>query len=313
MVECLWLLHLAQLLSFNNIYNVIENIIKWLNKPYYSPIYSTYNIIISVVFGLIVSLFLIVFQPFRIHLLGENLVLFCFGFGAISTLSIILILYFLPKLCKNFFNPETRTVLKQLILLNITVITIGSISHPYNIYIRKSIQQEYIAGYFKILSYSYAIGFFPILFWLYFDELELRRKRRKTSAYINQHNHFNVNIVQEEALFSFTSSQSNNDITIDINKLIYISSEGNYASFFIDEPTGVKEILFRTTLSKIEQDLKDYKNIVRCHKSYIINTRYISEYSGNARGYLIKTTKTDFNIPISRRFSKNDLKDFLTY
>ncbi|CAL2108898.1 putative HTH LytTR-type domain-containing protein [Tenacibaculum sp. 190130A14a] len=284
-----------------------------MNKPYYSPIYSTYNLIVSVVFGLIVSLFLIVFQPFRIHLLGENLVLFCFGFGCISTISIILILYFLPKLCKAFFNPETRTVFKQFILLNVTVITIGTISYPYNIYIRQSIGQEQIAGYLQILSYSYAIGFFPILFWLYFDEIELRKKRKKTTKYINEHNHFSTNIIHEESLFSFTSLQSNNQITLDINKLIYISSEGNYASYFIDEPTGVKEILFRTTLSKIEQDLKAYKNIIRCHKSYIINTRYISEYSGNARGYLIKTTKTDFNIPISRRFSKNDLKDFLSY
>lgn len=292
---------------------MIDQIKFWLNKPYYSPIYTTYNIIIGISFGIIISIFLIVFQPFRIHLLGENLVLFCLGFGCIATFSIIFILYFLPKIFKTYFNPETRTILKQLILLNIAIIVTASISYPYNIYIRKSIDQEYIAGYFQILAYSYTIGFFPIIFWLYYDEYEIRRIRKSNSQKINNKKEFNLSFTEEENLKTFQSDQSNSTLEIDTNKIVYISSEGNYASFFMDTPKGLKEVIFRITLTQISEELSNQKNIIRCHKSYIINSKYISEYSGNARGYIIKTSKTTFEIPVSRKFSKKDLELFLTY
>ena len=284
----------------------------WLNKPYYSPINSTYNLIISSAFGLIVTIFLIVFQPFNIHLLGKNVVLFCLGYGLISVLTIVFVLNFLPLIFKNYFEPDTRTILKQLILLNITVLVAASIAYPYNTFVRKSINQVYIAGYFEIVSQAYAVGFFPIIFWLYFDEYEIRRIRKKNSNRINESKGFNKSIANEEEIISLTSEKSNNTIDFDINKLVYISSEGNYASFFIDDNKGLKEVIFRITLSKIEEELNTYKHIVRCHKSYIINTKYISEYSGNARGYLIKTDKTNFDIPVSRRFTKKDLESFLT-
>lgn len=289
---------------------MIVKIKKWLNKPYYSPIFTYYNLSVSMIFGLIVTLFLIIFQPFRIYLLGENLVLFCFGFGLISTFSLIFILSTIPKIFKNYFNPESRTIFKQFILLNICLITTASIIYPYNTYIRESINQEYIAGYFKILLYSYSVGFFPILFWLYFDELIIRKKRKNKSDEVNllkrETNNSNTN-----EIITLTSKDTKDLISFKLNSLIYIKSEGNYVIINILDNGILKEKVFRTTLNKIEEKLLLKNNIIRCHKSYIINTNFIDSFSGNARGYFIKISNTNIEIPVSRRYNKEDLKRFI--
>jgi len=49
----------------------------------------------------------------------------------------------------------------------------------------------------------------------------------------------------------------------------------------------------------------DQKHFIRCHRSYIINIRFLQEYSYNS---LIM--KNDYTIPISRRY-QNQLKSFL--
>lgn len=184
---------------------MLNKIKNWLNKPYYSPINNTYKLIIAIAFGLIVTLFLIIFQPFNIHLLGKNAALFCLGYGVISVLTIVFILFFLPLIFKKYFSPDTRTILKQLILLNLTVIVAASIAYPYNTFVRKAINQENIAGYFKIVSQAYAVGFFPIIFWLYFDEYQIRKIRKKNSEKINRSKTFNSNFKEEENFVTITS------------------------------------------------------------------------------------------------------------
>jgi DNA-binding LytR/AlgR family response regulator len=101
------------------------------------------------------------------------------------------------------------------------------------------------------------------------------------------------------------------NISFVLDDLVYISSEGNYASFFIKSNNGIKERVLRNTLSNINKDLKDYKNIIRCHKSYIINSNYMDSISGNARGYFLESQTIPQQIPVSRKFKKENLKNLL--
>ena len=95
------------------------------------------------------------------------------------------------------------------------------------------------------------------------------------------------------------------NISFVLDDLVYISSEGNYASFFIKSNNGIKERVLRNTLSNINKDLKDYKNIIRCHKPYIINSNYMDSISGNARGYFLESQTIPQQIPVSRKFKKS--------
>lgn len=64
----------------------------------------------------------------------------------------------------------------------------------------------------------------------------------------------------------------------------------------------------RLTITERLDDLisrLDNKHFIRCHRSYIINIRYLHEYSYNSL-----VMKNDYTIPVSRRY-QNELKRFL--
>ena len=74
----------------------------------------------------------------------------------------------------------------------------------------------------------------------------------------------------------------------------------------------LKEHILRTTLTKIYKELSEYNHIIRCHKSYIINSNYMKEIRGNARGYTLKSPSIPFDIPVSRRFPKDSLINLIS-
>jgi len=58
---------------------------------------------------------------------------------------------------------------------------------------------------------------------------------------------------------------------------------------------------FRSTLSKLADELLVY-NIVRCHRSYLVNINAIKSVSGNAQGLKLQLKNTEQIIPVSRKY-----------
>ena len=101
------------------------------------------------------------------------------------------------------------------------------------------------------------------------------------------------------------------ELSFNTENLIYITSQGNYASFFIRTPNGIEEKIIRNTLTNITLELKEYSNFVRCHKSYIVNCKFMNSISGNARGYFLESELFSIQIPISRSYKKEELKNLI--
>ena len=57
-------------------------------------------------------------------------------------------------------------------------------------------------------------------------------------------------------------------------------------------------------MKKIEYDFLENKKIIRCHKSYFVNLSKVKTTSGNARALYLHINELDFQIPVSRNFSK---------
>lgn len=86
--------------------------------------------------------------------------------------------------------------------------------------------------------------------------------------------------------------------------MVYVTTESNYACFFIKDKRDLKEHILRLQLKAVEEKLKQYDNIIRCHRSYIVNTDAINNISGNARGHYLNVNGSSVNIPVSREVSK---------
>jgi len=100
-------------------------------------------------------------------------------------------------------------------------------------------------------------------------------------------------------------------LEINLRKLLYIEAQENYSNVVWTEGEKVQEKLLRVTLKNIEGQIED-TNVVRCHRSFIINTGVDFTILGNSNGYRLKSKLIQQTIPISRSLGKeivSKLKD----
>ena len=292
----------------------MKSFFNWLSTPYYFNPSIKFEIKMSLIFGFSVFIFLYVFQPFTLStfkdfLLEYTLIIGLFSFlGALTTLVIPSLIF------KDYFNEDNWTVGRNIFLILCGMLFTGSILWFYAGIYKESKGIEHLS--FSIfLVYTFLVGAIPSFVIVFINEKEIREKREKKAEEINTQKRKKRE--EKEILFDkeivIYSDNKKEQISFSVDNLIYITSQGNYASFFLKEDNNeIKEKILRVTLQKISIDLEKFSKIIRCHKSYIINSKYITDISGNARGYLLKCNYIPFDIPVSRSFSKNSIMQILT-
>lgn len=285
--------------------------INWLNKPYFFISSIKFNLFLSFIIGLFVFLFLYVFQPFGMYTMQNNLFTYCLGFGVVSFLTHNIMFIVIPNIFKSAFKDENWTVGKNILFIALLVTLIGVFNWLYNNKVQAISEKTPLVAFTKIISYTFILSVFPILIFTFITEHFYREKRIKVSKEIMKFRELKTVLKKEKEITIYGNNKEDN-LSFNLNDLIYISSQGNYASLFLNSNNKIKEHVLRTTLTSIISDLKKYKNIIRCHKSYIINSEYMNSISGNARGYFLESNKIQIQIPVSRSFSKQSLKSLLS-
>lgn len=288
---------------------MLKKLKEYLDTPYFFNPSFNFKLKVSIIFGGFIFLFLYVFQPFYISFYTEIILEFTLGISLIAFAGILFFLTISPLIFKKFFNEDNWTIGK-----NILFIIIGIVFMSYAIYYfgeTFKAPYNYISlSYFQYLFYSIMVAIIPCVFFISFNEKLTSSKRAlKANKIIKDR------IVPEKIISNNTKlfAQNNKEyIEFDSKNLVYITSQGNYASFFLRKEDYIKEEIIRITLTKVETELtKISASFVRCHKSYIINSNYIKDIKGNARGYLITLKDIPFDIPVSRNFTKQSLHHLL--
>jgi len=290
----------------------MHTLIQWFQKPYPFPATPKAKILISLGFGKFVFLFLYIFQPFNFGELDEKDLLFAIMFGLITTFIMFLNSFLLPLIFPIFFNTNKWVIYKMTIFVLGTILMIGVVNwFSFNQTVRGAEVEQNGLGFF--MSSTALIGFFPLLFYLYISE-KVKFKEHKTIAdSISKVKNTTIRVVNKdvknEILIKLYGENKKEVLELVLDDLLFISYEKNYSSVYHNEAGKIKEKLLRISLSKLEKQLSDYKNIVRCHKSYIVNTHQVEEIQGNARSYLLKIKQNDSRdkpmlIPVSRTFPK---------
>ncbi|ARV15755.1 LytTR family transcriptional regulator DNA-binding domain-containing protein [Polaribacter sp. SA4-12] len=290
----------------------MKSIISWLSKPYYFNPTIKFKLKMSLFHGLFLFLFLYVFRPFYLIELDLIILEYTLGIGIIAFLATFIILYFPALIFKEYFNEDNWTIGRNLFLMAIGITFIGILlwyfgemyKAPYNF--RKITLLQF-------LFYTFLVSLIPLTFFIFINEKNVRERREKRVFEIKEINRKNE-IDTSKKLNKEVSIHSDNgkeSITFHIDNLVYVTSQGNYASFFLKNEGDLKEKILRVTLTKIAIELKEYSYIIRCHKSYIVNINIINDISGNARGYLLKSDFITIDIPVSRSFSRESLQKLI--
>ncbi|WP_405610448.1 LytR/AlgR family response regulator transcription factor [Polaribacter sp. Asnod1-A03] len=294
----------------------MKKIYSWLSTPYYFNPSFKFKVKVSISMGLFVFLFLYIFKPFYLASFVGIVLQYTAFIGFVTFLGIFFILSVPPILFKNYFHEDNWTIGRNLFLIIIGIFVTGSCLWYFGSLL-KSFHSFGTISYLRYLFYSYLVGTLPVVIFIFLNEKNIREKREKKAVktiniLIKKQKKEHKKLILQEYITIYSDNKKE-QINFKIKDLVYITSQGNYASFFLlsDHKKGIKETILRITLTNINKELETYNNIIRCHKSYIINTKFIKDIKGNARGYLLISDVIPFEIPVSRSFSKNSLKNLL--
>ena len=79
---------------------------------------------------------------------------------------------------------------------------------------------------------------------------------------------------------------------IDANQIIRIAGNGNYSDIYLAD--GKKKTISKTL--KFFEKLEENKNIIRVHKSHIVNTNYIAAYKKGRGGLLVMVDQSEVEV-----------------
>jgi hypothetical protein len=95
-----------------------------------------------------------------------------------------------------------------------------------------------------------------------------------------------------------------------LENIVFITSADNYIDICFEDNDTLRHKLVRTTMDNTEKDIGKNSYVMRCHRSFIVNLRYVDSIKGNAAGYRLKVSKVQEVIPVSRTYMHNVLKFF---
>jgi len=288
----------------------MKEFINWLNKPYFFTSSSIFKLKISLNVIFFVFLFFFFFKPFGISGLEDNYFEFCISVSFIAGIVTFLWLLFPSKVLKENYLENKWTVKINIFYIFIGLFICGSLCWLYVAKINPRFNLEN-RSYWQVLGYTFLCGFGPLTTFVFINEKATRERRIKKAKKLST---LNLETEKKRKVLDknvkLFSENKKEHLSLNIDNLIYVTSQGNYASFYLKkEGEKLKEYILRVTLSQIEKELDEFDFIVRFHKSYIVNSKYISSFNGNARGYLLNCELVDFEIPVSRSYDSESLKN----
>jgi len=264
-------------------------------------------VFISISFGLFIYSFLLFFQPFGIADINENKSSYVLGFGIITFVVMLFNYTIIPALLYTFFDPEKWTIGKNIVFGLWNFVLIAFLNYFYTIYVGGVIMQGY--AFLFIIVGTVTIGIFPLTILLLINELYLRGKHEKNAAEMSTQLRSVMGSTPSPTspTIKIIGESKNDSLEIGEAELFYIKAVDNYCDVKFLRDKRLSSQLLRISLKNIESQLVDFPDILRCHRSYIINKRRISRISGNARAYYLHFETSDEQIPLSRGFKKDML------
>lgn len=283
-------------------------LINWLKKPYFFNAHPKHHLLLSFIIGIFIFLFIYTFKPFGMDTLENNIFFYSLGFGFITFFVQAIFSIIFPYLLKDYFKNENWTIGKNVLFLLLLVTFISLCNWLYNTEVQITNKFEKLLSLKEIFFYTFSISIFPIIIYTHFSEVFYSNKRKKKSEDLMTLKPLKIKKLEEGKEVIIYGENHKENIVFNTKDLVYISSQGNYASFFIKTANGIEEHILRNTLLNISTKLNTYTTFVRCHKSYIINTSFFYSINGNARGYYLETKIMKKQIPVSRTFPIEKLK-----
>ena len=118
------------------------------------------------------------------------------------------------------------------------------------------------------------------------------------------------NIVSNPDIINFNDYTGAQKFAVKLENIYYIKAEGNYVNVFYNNKGGISSFVLRNKIQAIEDSVAGTP-LMRCHRTYIVNSNNIKLLRNEEDGYFI-----DFNqpglesVPVSNTYREKIVKRF---
>ena len=251
--------------------------------------------------GVFIALFLILFQPFgTLEWHNPNKNLYLCGYGLVTALSGFILRFGIFKTFPKYYNETSWNIGKEIlsILLLILLITVGNCLYSF---IAFRFTQNW-GNFLWMLVAVLAIGVFPTIFGVMLNYIYQLKKYNQTIVVNHSQVIDSQGFIENKAL-RLVAENEKDSIELSPESLFYIESSDNYSTVFYEKNGKLQKELLRSSLTRLESQIS-YENIVRCHRSFIVNLDKVEKVTGNAQGYKLHLETPELLVPVARKYSE---------
>lgn len=286
---------------------------KILQQPYPFGEKSNFRLLIqSFGEGTFIALFLIFFQPFGVSEWQDpNKNLYLAGYGLITALCGIILRFAVFKTFPKYHSEATWNVGKEILSIMMLILMIAAGNVVYSNLIFNL--ENGISSFFWMLLAVMIIGVFPATFGVMLNYI-VQLKRYNQPIIVHHHASESAseeqisenkipNTVERNTTLKLIAENEKDSIELTHESLFYIESSDNYSTVYFVKQGKLQKELLRSSLTRLESQISS-ENIVRCHRSFIVNLDKVEKVTGNAQGYKLHLEAPELLVPVARKYSE---------
>jgi len=247
---------------------------------------------------IIPPLILLLFQPFGIFMDFDfwslGLWLAVFGFGIISGTLTLVFWILLPSFYRSYF--ENFKLWRAILFLLLFLIFLSSTNYFYI----KLLNGSHIFSwkdYFIVLTRFVVIGLFTSIVVIMINQTRRLKSNLRLAEEINSR------LQREKTTEQMVETERGKEvIRLSEETFLFAQSTDNYCTVHFLHNGLPQKKLYRLSLKSLEFQTFKMEKIVRCHRSYVVNTQMVLLTEGNSRGLELTLKYVDHTVPVSRRY-----------
>ncbi|WP_373073886.1 LytR/AlgR family response regulator transcription factor [Zeaxanthinibacter enoshimensis] len=266
---------------------------QFLSAPY--PFYFEGRSLLFIILALfsLALLFEFLFEPFEVYTPEHKLHHFWItaihsGVAILSLLLCSTILYLNPKFTREW------SVGKEILFLGLFLLVTGTGQFLVRDLIYENPMNWSWNYLLEEIRNTFLIGMLLIAILVPINQRFLEKKNQRKASLINPP----AQGKEQPLVIPVKTMVKGDDFELHCTDFLYAKAEGNYSAVHLRN--GVRQ-LKRIPISSFEEQVKEYRLILRTHRSFLVNMTFIKKVTGNAQGYQLELDGTAEQIPVSRQ------------
>lgn len=275
---------------------MLASLIEWLKQPFPRED-DKHGWRLAVAVGMFIYLFLVLFEPFRIHEITDALYKhkLMAGYGLVTFAGLITTNSVIPNLLPMWYQEERWTVGKHIFSVMLAVLVIGCGNFFYSVFALGTPIRW--ASFLFFQGATFLLAIFPVAFTTLVQyNRHLRRNLKEANVLSGALTH----IPHNAPTLQLKDDHGKTRLSLEADMFLYAIADDNFVDVYYQHEIKAERHVLRYTLSKLEDDCSSAVDIIRCHRKYLVNLSKVTAVEGNAQGLKLRLEVANLQIPVSR-------------